>query len=833
MFLPNLKEYDVKYSALSSYAPWGVMIAPGILKNDDESFQQTFKFRGGDLASSTPMELMVIRSRINAAFQMLGEGWCIYVEAKRKRITTTINRKFPDAICQLMDYERQNMFSNGQYFVMEYYFTLQWMPPSSKVSRYSKIVYLNEEQNDGKYLNQCKEDLQTFINSVGQFYDQMTSILYECEPLTPEETLTYLHSTVSLYDYPIKMNDHPAFLNDALCDTEFYGGTEPVLGRKGDSKHIACIGITHFPQGHVPSLLDELNHIGIEYRWVSRYIFESRHDSEQYFYGKRREWKANEKDLLTMVKEWITRTDSVMIDGSAIERYKDADTALTEVKNNVQGFGNFTSNIILMADDKKSLEEQIRIVQRAYQNHNFTSQVQTHNATEAFLGSIPGNAYANPRQARLGTLDLADCLPFSAVWEGDYWCKHLNSYALAQVETSGFTPFFLNLHIGDVGHSIVVGPTGSGKSVFLNFLETQIRSVDSARIYVFDKGGSSRVLASMVNGKFFDLGNESKGNSQSFQPLRYIDNENEKIWASEWLQELFVQENITITPDVKSAIWDALESVAASIPNRRTLSSLMIFLQSRELKKALEPYVLATAGISDTSGAYGRLFDADKDTLVLGQYQSFEMGELMNKRNAVVPTLSYLFHRIENDCHGEPTFIILDECWTFLDNPIFASKIREWLKTMRKNNVSIVFATQNLEDIRRCAISSAIIESCGTRIFLPNVQALNASNDEVYGFFNLNSTERRIIATSMPKRDYYYSSVNGRRIFSLALSPYALSFIAASSKEDQEECERIKANYDSEKFPYYWLKYKGIDDALEAYLDFTGQTNLKGGVLDG
>lgn len=825
MFLPNLSEYEVKYNELSSYAPWGAMIAPGILKNDDESFQQTFKFRGRDLASSTPAELMVIRSRINAAMKLFGTGWCMYVEAKRKKVTTTIRREFPDAVCQLMDYERQNMFSNGQYFLMEYYFTIQWMPPTSKTKHYTKIFYLNEEKNDKSYVDRCKEDLLIFQNTVNQFYDQVSSIFYDCEPLTPDETLTYLHSTVSLYDYPIRMNDYPAHLNDVLCDTEFYGGDEPVLGNKYEKKHLACVAITHFPEVSFPSMLDELNHLGIEYRWVSRFVFEDKEVSQSYFYGKRREWKANEKDLFTMVKEWITRMESVMVDGAAIERYVDADRALVEISNGYCGFGRLTSNVILMSEDQKELEDKVRLVQRAYRNRNFVCRVETHNAVEAFLGSVPGNAYANPRRAVISTLNLIDLLPFSAVWAGEPWCKHLNSYALAQVETTGFTPFFLNLHIGDVGHSIVVGPTGSGKSVFLNFLATQIRSVKDARVYVFDKGGSSRVLAAMVNGKFFDLGNESKGDSQSFQPLRYVDDENEKIWASEWLQELFVQENIVITPDIKSAIWDALESVANSIPDRRTLSSLMIFLQSRELKKALEPYVLATEGISDTAGAYGRLFDADKDTLVLGHYQSFEMGELMNKRNAVVPTLSYLFHRIENDCHGEPTFIILDECWTFLDNPIFASKIREWLKTMRKNNVSIVFATQNLEDIRKCAISSAIIESCGTRFFLPNMQALNASNDEVYGFFNLNATERQIIATSTPKQDYYYSSVNGRRIFSLALSPYALSFIAASSKEDQEECERIKLNYPASEFPLHWLKYKGVDAALNAYEQYIATQN--------
>lgn len=820
MFLPNLKEHNIKYTDLSSYAPWGAMIAPGIIKNDDESFMQVFKFRGRDLSSSTPEELLVMTSRINASFKMLGTGWAIYFEAKRTKVTTTIERSFPDAICQLMDYERQNMFSNGQYFVMEYYFTLQWMPPSSKQKKFLKFAYVNETEKNKKYIDQCYDDLQLFRNTANQFYDALASVLYDCVPLSPEETLTYLHSTVSIYDFKVRMTDFPVHLNDALCDTEFYGGDEPRIGRKEESKYLSCISITHYPEFSFPGILDELNHVDIEYRWVSRYIFHDKDDSQSLFYGKRREWKANEKDLLTMVKEWITRSESVMVDSAALQRFADADQALVEIANGYCGFGYFTSSIIIMDESKKLLEEKTRIIQRTYHNVGFVCRVETHDATEAFLASIPGNAYANPRRAYISTLNLAHMLPFSAVWAGEPWCKHLNSYALAQVETVGFTPFFINLHIGDVGHTIVVGPTGSGKSVFLNFMETQIRSVKNARIYVFDKGGSSRVLAAMVGGEFFDLGNESKGDSQSFQPLRYIDEENEKVWASEWLQELFVQENITITPEVKSAIWDALDSVANTVPEHRTLSSFMIYLQNRELKKALEPYVLETEGISDVSGAYGRLFDADEDTLVLGNYQSFEMGELMNKRNAVVPTLSYLFHRIENDCHGEPTFIILDECWTFLDNPVFAGKIREWLKTMRKNNVAIIFATQNLEDIRKCAISSAIIESCGTRFFLPNPQALNSSNDEVYGFFDLNKTERTIIATSTPKRDYYYASVKGRRLFSLALSPYALSFLAASTKEEQAQCEYLKNHFARNEFPLEWLKFKGQEEVICAYQSF-------------
>lgn len=571
-------------------------------------------------------------------------------------------------------------------------------------------------------------------------------------------------------------------------------------------------------------MLDELNRLNMEYRWVTRFICRDKVDSQGDVETLKREWKANDKNILTMLREFFYKEESVMVDSTSLQRFADADDVLVELGNNFISIGDFTSNIIISDSSMDILKNKVRAISRIYSNKGFTVAPETMNAASAWLGSLPGNAYADPRRKAISSLNLCHILPLSSVWSGDEYCKHLSECsgkpvpAIAQVETEGSTPFFLNIHVGDVGHSIVVGPTGSGKSVLLNFLASQFRSVPKARIYVFDKGASSRVFAAAVKGNFYDLGNDDSANSLAFQPLRYIDDENEKVWASEWLQELFVQEGVEMNPEKRKAIWDALTSVAATPPDERTLTAIKVFVQNMELRDALEPFVVETKGIADTAGAYGKLFDSDIDNLKLGSYQSFEMGELMSKKNAVMPTLLYLFHVIEKNCDGSPTFIILDECWTFLDNPIFAEKIREWLKTMRKNNVSIIFATQNLEDIKKCSISNAIIESCMTRFFLPNAQALNQGNEEVYGFFNLNYRERQIIADSRPKHDYYVVSAEGKRRFDLALSPYALSILAASSKDDQAECERIKKSYPDDDFMVHWLDYKGLRDAKEAYM---------------
>ncbi len=152
---------------------------------------------------------------------------------------------------------------------------------------------------------------------------------------------------------------------------------------------------------------------------------------------------------------------------------------------------------------------------------------------------------------------------------------------------------------------------------------------------------------------------------------------------------------------------------------------------------------------------------------------------------AAPAVLSYLFHRIEGRLDGSPTMIIIDEGWLVLDSPAFAAQLREWLKTLRKKNASVVFATQSLADIESSAIAPAIIESCPTRIFLPNERAIEPQILSVYRRFGLNDRQIEIIARAAPKRDYYCQSARGNRLFELGLGEVALAFAAASSKTDQ------------------------------------------------
>jgi type IV secretion system protein VirB4 len=204
------------------------------------------------------------------------------------------------------------------------------------------------------------------------------------------------------------------------------------------------------------------------------------------------------------------------------------------------------------------------------------------------------------------------------------------------------------------------------------------------------------------------------------------------------------------------------------------------------------------------------LLDGAADTLAFSDVMHFEMDGLMQVKPLVLPVLTYLFHRLEARSDGRPTLLVLDEAWLFLDDPLFAARIREWLKTLRKKNVAVVFATQSLADIERSSIAPALLESCPTRIFLPNDRAVEPQAATVYERFGLNQRQIEIIARATPKRDYYAQTARGNRQFELGLGPVALAFAAAASPDDQRLIDRCAGGLGSAAFAIGFLRAKGL-----------------------
>lgn len=164
----------------------------------------------------------------------------------------------------------------------------------------------------------------------------------------------------------------------------------------------------------------------------------------------------------------------------------------------------------------------------------------------------------------------------------------------------------------------------------------------------------------------------------------------------------------------------------------------------------------------------------------------------------------------------------------FLDNPLFAARIREWLKVLRKKNVGVVFATQSLADVAESSIAPAIIESCPQRIFLPNDRAVEPQARAAYDRFGLNDRQIELIARATPKRDYYLQSRRGNRLFDLGLGRIALAFCGASDPASQRRIDHVLAEHGGADFARAWLEERGLDWAAAALADFPTPTNPEG-----
>lgn len=789
-----------KRAKLSDEVSWVVLNKNGIVLNKNGSYQKTFKYKGFDLISYTEEQIKNLVERANNLMKRIEENWTIHVEARRKKADKYIESNFKTLAGRIIEEERKEHFigKNAEYYINEYYVTLTYLVPrdiENKMSEFFIEKKLEEIISD--------TSLEEYTKNFNRFFNLFKEIFLEVEELSVEETLTYLHSCVSEKNYTVKVPEVPFAISNYICDTPLLRNLEELKLGETYIKAVTIVGLPNFTE---PCLLDELNNLPFEYRWVTRFIFFSKQQALKRLEKVYRSTLQGKLSFFTRVLNELSGRDSEAgkINLDAVRKANEIETQITLTQGDYLTQGLYNSTIFLSAKSKQELDKKVEYLEKVLENKGFILIKETVNCKEAFLGSLPGNIFSNQREPLLNTLQFIHLFPITSIWNGEYINKHLKAPALIFTETDNTNPFLLNLHVNDVGHTAVVGPTGSGKSVFLAMLYTQFMKYENARVFIFDKGASSKVATYANGGIFYDLGIDDVA-FQPFKGLGKLDNkillaeeeEKEKIrrnieleWAFDWILDIFSAENKSLTPSQKDKIWSALELVGDSDIEQRTLTTFATFLADPELKEALSPYLI--------TGPLGKYFDSNNEELQNSNWSVFEMNQILNNKKALVPLLMYLFHKIEIQLNGEPTLLVLDECWAFFDNPVFAEKIREWLKVLRRKNTSVVFATQELGDILNSPLFTAVNDACKTKIFLANPNAKTETYIETYKKFGLNEEEINLIANSTEKKDYFIKTSTGfARKFSLALGKRTLKLVASSRAEELLVADEIKRRVNS------------------------------------
>jgi len=301
-----------------------------------------------------------------------------------------------------------------------------------------------------------QRDIENFVKQVAAIVGLMRGVFADVGELDDDQTLTYLHSTISTNRHLVKCPPVPMYLDALLPDQAFTPGHIPMLG----DNFIPSISFMGYPSESYPGILDELNHLGIQYRWVTRFIYFSKVNAQKELEKYRKRWWQKRKTIWTMLKEEAAHQESALLNTDAANKAADADAALQELGGDLAAYGYMTTTVTVWDKDLETAKNKISMIRDVIQSKGFTVKEESFNSKETWLGSLPGHVYANIRRPLLHTLNLAHIMPVSATWAGD----HVNTHLLERCgcgtthivcETVGITSTLIFLKGVDVAQPIL------------------------------------------------------------------------------------------------------------------------------------------------------------------------------------------------------------------------------------------------------------------------------------------------------------------------------------------------------------------------------------------
>ena len=808
-----IKEFRSNFKAYSDFLDYAAMIDNGVMLGKSGALTVAWWITGEDLGSASMAELQVLSERVNDILKRLNAtGWMVNADLFRVEAKDYPDSRWPDRTTRIIDRERKAQFeAEGRHYEAVAALSLTYTPPHRVESILSEKMIDRPEGDRSSvqdrilgYFKQTIESVELALRANIRMSRMKTNADGS------DDLLQFLHYCATGKNHPVLLPATPMYLDTVIGSEDFVGGMEPMVGQY----HVRCVGITGFPSESYPAMLDVLASLPFQLRWSTRFIFMSQSDAVARIDKIRKKWKQQIRGF----KDQLFRTQSGAVNLNALTSAQDAEIALSEARGlpvNQNGatvaYGFYTAVVVVWDQAIERADDNAKEVKKLIERIGFTCRIETVNAVEAFLGSLPGHAIPNVRRPIMHTLNLGHMIPLTSVWSGpsEHPCPFYppHSPPLFYARTSGSTPFHPTLHVGDVGHTLMVGPTGAGKSTALAAIIASMFRYPRAKVIGFDKGMSMYALNQGCGGVHYDVANE---NSLQFSPFAKVtpENKNEQIWAQEWAEGLLVMQGLSVTPAIREQIHIAVKRHTTS--EDKSMTAFVSAVQDKALRQALSYYTLGNPG-EILDGAHSEADGMDSP------FVCFEMQHLLEKGPAiVVPTLDYLFHRVLDKLDGSPVLITIDEAWVAISHPVFVERIKMWLKEFRKKNAAVVFATQSLADLKDSPLLPVLMESCPTKIYLANTEARQESVGSMYKAFGLTDTQVSIVARMTPKREYYYTSPLGKRVFDLGLGPVALAFCGVSGNEELAQVDHMIQQY-GQRWPQEWLRFKGLDQAAQEW----------------
>ncbi|WP_416832291.1 MAG: VirB4 family type IV secretion/conjugal transfer ATPase [Erythrobacter sp.] len=643
---------------------------------------------------------VVLRSTLDARF-------VLYHHVIRRRVEVELDAEFPDPLSRHIDARWKQRLEGGSLFINDQFVTLIRRPARGKTGLPERIGKFfsrqgkDELEADPKDLRSLKAAVTGLTASLSAYGAAVLGDYAEPggKGGANSEMLELLSALYNGEMRPVRRPSPETDIGHMLPYRRASFGLDAMeLKGSGQPDFSAILGLKDYPEATSPGLLDGLLRLPFE-----MIVTES--------YAPNERTTAKERIDLALRR-------SRSVDEEAAAERADMMAARDALGNGAVGFGDHHLTVLVREATLDRLDDASAACAAALADSGAIAVREDVNLEPAFWAQFPGNEEYIVRRAMISSANMAGFGSFHGFALGQASGNHWGD-AVTLLETTSATPFFFNFHHGDLGNFSVIGPSGSGKTVVMNFLAAQAQKF-KPRTILFDKDRGAELFIRGIGGRYDRI---NPGQPTGFNPLALPDSPANRAFLRDWLGVLLKAEG----PEEYATISAAVDATYANDPSLRRLRHFKELLagarrpEPGDLADRLGAWIGSAGG---DGGEHSWLFDNERDALDLdARVLGFDMTQLLENPRLRTPTMMYLFHRIDERLDGEPTMILIDEGWKALDDEVFAARIRDWLKTLRKRNALVGFATQSARDALESRISTALVEQTATMVFMPNSRA--------------------------------------------------------------------------------------------------------------
>ena len=794
---------DMAHSDMRPFAellPW--MLVAGdddTIVNKDSSLTVIYETRGLDRDSATTEDLAWYTHALDQAYAVFDESACVISWiVHRRRIAEYPQATFPDQWSTLLDNIRRERMVSGNQYVNRHYLAITLTAEKGMSSVASRLSF---------YLAQGMGNIRAVWHLLTAMFRQNESFAWNAAEL--QEQIGRFSGLLQAFEERLAglglnrlrgdglrgmlrrcanpASGQQSVVHMPFLDTQMADGNLRVDAGSlviDDSRWLKGLSLREPPRHTHQGMYDSLLGIRGEIVFSQSFRLARRKEISAWLVSVRQYNDLLKYSPLTWLYLAVNRNADVRMNDARIEAAEDAHRISSLVDMKEMSFGWYAAQVMAIGRSETEADELLQDISGALAHSGLTTAREGMHLLSAFAGGLPGMHSALARWFFLELASLSDLTPLltidPGVPENEYLGQQRNRYSpsLIMLETAYNTPWHFNLHVGDLGHALVVGPSRSGKSSAMNVLIAQFRKYTPCRIVIFDKDRSCRIATSMMGGDHIDV-------TQSgihWNPLSLLGDPAALEWLAGWIEGLICHRGYQYSAEDIADVWRALQGLALQPPRLWTLGHLHAVL-SPHLRNELDTWV--------GNGALAHYFDNLEDTFNLTDFCCIEMGEILTRQHVARAFIDYAFFRIYQSLRDPsrgviPTLVYVEECWFMLEHPWFEQKIRDWTKTFAKLVAQLVLATQSLEDIAGSNVFASLRDNIQTRIYLPN---LNANSPQLLSLyrdqFGLHSDQIAMISQGRPKRDYFIQQPGLFRKAEMPLDPATLAVVRSDTRAQQ------------------------------------------------